>query len=490
MKKESFSGFLKDNYLIILIVILGAVLRFYGLGREGIWYDEAVSVAVSKLGFKDIIKWVFDNTAETNPPFYYMLLSLWTPLLGDSEAVSRIPSAIFGSLSIIAIYAVGRLLYNKRTGLVAALILAVSAFHLKYAQEARGYTLMVCLILVSYYSFLRLTIRRSTLYAAVYIISTALLVYTHYYGTMIILAQNIFCFTLLLKRRKIGAVSPGGWIRLQVFTGLVLLPGLIFLAVIALKIQKGFWVPDPSSEVIWQYFRIYAGSIYLLIVFLAFTLYSAASLRKGKSPKEKKSTESAAEEPASPVGLSEGEKLFMLLVWMTVPILVPYLISLVSSPILIFRYTIGASLAFYLLASKGIGNMNNRWLITAAVGLILALSGFSISGYYNSVYKHQWRELMTYIETNAVPGDIIVVSPIYESVTAEYYHKREDLKIIPLGKKFPTFENLGRRNVWFIFHASPENRATARAGLGGMYSVTEFKFHRLDLLQLRDKQYN
>ena len=180
----------------------------------------------------------------------------------------------------------------------------------------------------------------------------------------------------------------------------------------------------------------------------------------------------------------------MLLVWMAVPILVPYLISMVSSPILIFRYTIGASLAFYLLASRGIGNMNNRWLITAAVGLILALSGFTISGYYKSVYKHQWRELMTYIETNAGLDDIIVVSPIYESVSAEYYHERKDLTIIPLGKKFPSFENLGRRNVWFIFHASPENRATARAGLGGMYSVTELKFHRLDLFQLRDKQYN
>ena len=489
MKIESFSGFLKENYLIILILILGAVLRFSGLGREGIWYDEAVSVAVSKFGFKDIIKWVYDNTAETNPPFYYMILSLWTPMFGDSEAVSRIPSAIFGSLSIIAMYAVGRLLYDKRTGLVAALILAVSVFHLKYAQEARGYTLMVCLILVSYYSFLRLTVRRSTLYVVLYIISTALIVYTHYYGTMIILAQNIFCFTLLLKKRKIGAVSLGGWIKLQVYTGLALLPGIILLAVIALKIQKGFWVPEPSSEVIWQYLKIYAGSYFLLIVFLAFALYSAAGLRKGNPQKEKKAAKST-EGSASPDGLSDGEKLFMLLVWMAVPILVPYFISLVSSPILIFRYTIGASLAFYLLVSIGVGRMKNRWFIAAAVGIILVLSGFNIRGYYKSVYKHQWRELMTYIETNAGPGDIIVVSPIYESVTAEYYHKRKDLKIIPLGNKFPSFEHLGRRNIWFIFHADPSNRATAREGLGGQYSINELTFHRLDLFQLMEKQNN
>jgi len=489
MRIESFSGFLKENYLIIIIVILGAVLRFYGLGREGIWYDEAISISVSKLGFKDIIKWVFDNSAETNPPFYYMILSVWTAVFGDSEAVSRIPSAIFGSLSVIAIYAVGKLLYDKRAGLIAALILAVSFFHIKYAQEARGYTLMVCLILVSYYSFLRLTMKRSALYAALYVVSTALLVYTHYYGTMIILAQNIFCFTMLLKKRKIGEIGLSGWIKLQAVTGLVLLPGFVFLAVIALKIQKGFWVPEPSTEAIWQFFKIYAGSIYLLIVFLAFSAYSFAGLKRAKTVREKKSGKSPTE-PSPAAGLSEGEKLYMLLLWTAVPILVPYIISLVSSPILIFRYTIGSSLAFYLLVSKGITNMNDRRLIAAAAGLILILSSYSIVSYFSSPGKHQWRELMAYVESNAGLGDIIVVLPANEKVTAEYYHKRKDVRIIPLGRKFPTFENLGRRNIWFVFQAHPESRANTRAGLGGQYDITEISFNRLDLFRLSKKQNN
>jgi uncharacterized membrane protein len=487
MKKASVAGFLNENYLVILIFVLGALLRFYGLDREGIWYDEAVSVSVSKLSFEDIIKWVFDNNAETNPPFYYMVLSLWVPAFGDSEAVARIPSAVFGSLSLLAIYAVGRQLFDKKTALVAALILALSAFHLKYAQEARGYTLMVCLILVSYYSFLRLTTGKSKLYAAVYVVSTALLVYTHYYGTMIILAQNIFCFTLLLRKRKIGEIGLGGWVKLQAVTGLVLLPGLVFLAVIALKIQKGFWVPEPSTEAIWQFLIIYAGSVYLLILFLAFSLYSAAGLRKGKPAQVKKPGKTSAE-PAPAAGLSEGEKLYMLLVWMAAPILVPLIISLVSSPILIFRYTIGASLAFYLLVSRGISNMNNWRLITAAAGLIIILSFTNISAYFKTVRKHQWRELMTYVESNAGLGDVIIVSPVYEMVTAEYYNNRKDLTIVPLGNKFPAFENLGRRNIWFVFHEHPESRANSRAGLGGRYDITEMSFNRLDLFKLSRKK--
>jgi len=489
MKKWSALGFLNENYLIILIFIAGLIPRFYDLGGESVWYDEAVSIAVSKLGFADIVKWIFDNKAETNPPFYYMVLSLWVPVFGDSELVSRLPSAFFGSLSILAIYALGKLLFGKKTGLIAALILATSAFHLRYAQEARGYTLMVCFILISYYSLLQLTIKRRVLYAVAYVASTALLVYTHYYGVMFILSQNIFCFTLLLKNKRIGELGIRGWLKLQVITVLFLLPCFVLLAVIALKIQKGFWVPEPSSEVIWQFYFIYSGSIYLLIIFLALSLYSLAGISKfrGRKPAAKPAKPTSARTGSGAPALTYGEKLYMLLVWMLVPIVIPYFISLVSSPILIFRYTIGASLAFFLLASSGVGNINNKWLVSAAVGLIVILSSFNVAGYYKTVHKPQWRELMSYVELNARPGDVIVVSPVYERVSAEYYNKRQDLKIVPLVKTFPLFEGLGDGNIWFVFHAHPESRKNSREGLGRKYNINEKSYYKLDLFQLREK---
>src|SRR3990172_4556073 len=487
MKKGSVLGFLKDNYLIILIFIVGVIPRFYDLGGESVWYDEAVSITVSKLGFADIIKWVFDNPAETNPPFYYMILSFWVPVFGDSEFIARVPSAVLGSLSIFAVYAVGKLLYNKKTGLVAALILATSVFHIRYAQEARGYTLMVCLMLVSYYCLLQLTIKNRTMYAAAYVASTALLVYTHYYGVMIILAQNIFCLTLLIKYKKIGELGIGGWFKLQVITALFLLPCFVFLAVIALKIQKGFWISEPTSEDIWQYFTIYSGSIYLLILFLAFSLYSVIGLRKVKDSKRAKKSLGPASERPGALGISQGWRLYMLLLWMLVPVVVPFLISLVSSPILIFLYTIGASLAFYLLASNGIGNLNDRRLILAAAGLIIIFSYFNISAYYKTVGKHQWREVMSHIESNARTGDVIVVSPIYERITAAYYNRRKDIKIVPLVKTFPSFEGLGDGNIWFVFHAHPESRKNTREGLGRKFNINEMSYYKLDLFQLREK---
>ncbi len=490
MKKESVLGVLKENYLIILICILGVIPRFYALGKESIWYDEAVSIVASKMGFADIIAWIYKDAAEANPPFYYLLMSVWIPVFGDTEFITRVPAAVFGSFSVFAIYAVGKLLYDKKTGLIAALILAVSVFHIRYAQEVRGYTLMVFLILVSFYSFLQLSIKRRTLYEITYIASTVLLVCTHYYGVLIVLSQNIFCFTLILKNKRIGELGIGGWLKLQLISGILLLPCIFLLAVTIFRIRKGFWIAEPTSEYIWQYFEIYSGSIYLLILFLGFSLYAVYGARKVKGRKQRSKSGTFNEERPDAPGISGREKIYLLLLWLLVPVLIPFLISFVFTPILVFRYTIGASLAFYLLVSKGIGNLNNKWLILAAAGLIVILSCVKIGAYYKVVGKHQWREVMSYIESKALPGDVIIVSPIYERITARYYKKRNDIQLLPLEKKFPVFKDLGNGNIWFVFHAHPDSRANSRAGLGGRYDITEKHYYKLDLFQLREKRTN
>jgi mannosyltransferase len=489
MNKESILNFFKDEYLIILIFLLAVIVRFYNLGGESIWYDEAVSVAVSKLGFIDQIKWIISNTNEANPPFYYMVLHTWIPVFGDSEYVSRIPSAFFGSLSVLAMYLFGKLIFNKRAGIIAALILALAVFHVRYAQEARGYTLMVCLILVSYYFLIKLMDGRKTSYAVGYVVSSVLLVYTHFYGVMFILAENIFCFSLFLKNKRIGMLGLGKWFKLQVITGLFMLPSLILLVARALNIQEGWWIPEPDTEQIYEYLTIYAGSIYLLILFAAFSVYSVINIGKTRGPGNTKKPLKSPKDSPDGIGISEGGKLYMLFLILVVPILIPFLISRVSSPILIFRYTIGASLAFYLLASKGISEISNIWIVRALAALIVVFSFVSLNYYYKMPTKHQWREVMSDIEARSGYGDVIVVFPPREEVPAKYYSHRKDLKIIPLRGKFPALENLGDKNVWFVIHASPLNRERTREGLSGQYDfISEKHFVRLDLFQLRKKK--
>jgi uncharacterized membrane protein len=67
--------------------------------------------------------------------------------LGSEEWVLRLPSALVGLLSIYLLYRLGSALFDRLTGLAAALLLAVSPFHVWYSQEARMYALVGLLCL-------------------------------------------------------------------------------------------------------------------------------------------------------------------------------------------------------------------------------------------------------------------------------------------------------------------------------------------------------
>src|SRR3990167_3237912 len=114
MKLESVyvpgCSIIKNYSILLAIFLLGLVLRIHNLGGESIWFDEAVSVAASKLGFLEQIRWSLASS-DNNPPLYYAFLSVWVLLFGDSEFAVRLPSAIFGSFSILLIYIVGALLF-------------------------------------------------------------------------------------------------------------------------------------------------------------------------------------------------------------------------------------------------------------------------------------------------------------------------------------------------------------------------------------------
>jgi len=187
--------FIKDNYLIILIFALGLVLRIYDLSAESLWYDESFSATISKKGVMELIKSVLSNGEESNPPLYYILLHFWVLVFGDSEFSLRFPSVVFGSVSIIAIYALGKLLFNKRVGIIAALVITVSVFHIQYSQEARAYSMMALLSIISFYSLIKLTGRRSIFYSALYPDTDdihALLRSFHHYSPKYLLSHAIF----------------------------------------------------------------------------------------------------------------------------------------------------------------------------------------------------------------------------------------------------------------------------------------------------------
>lgn len=479
----------KKYYLLILVFIVGLCLRLYDLGTESIWYDESISIAVAKLGLIQQYKWSFLQN-DNNPLFYYEFLHFWIKIFGDSEFASRLPSALFGAFSVIMIFFVGKSLYNRNVGIVAALLLAVSDFHIKYSQEARSYSLLALLALLSIYFFLKLIRSGNRWYLIGYVISSLLMIYTHYYGFFILAAQNIFFFAYYLRNKRLGEITLKKWIKLLVLLGVLYLPGFFLFLKHTVAIQGGFWLPPPNLMGLIKTFILYSGSITLCVILVLFSLFAVFGYGRieDKLTRDKKSE--PAEDNSDELNLSNNSRIYILLLWLFVPILLPYLISLISTPVLLFRYTIAASMAFYLLAARGIEMTGKKLIMLVSVLIILVLSSFSLHTYYNNVDKYQWREAVGYIEEKASTGDYIAVFPLFEIESANYYKKRDDIFLYKLDEEFLLVSDIGNKNLWFVLadHARTDREAFEETLEKKYELLDQKKYKSLNLYQYRKKK--
>ena len=130
----------RSIYVVSAIVLLGAALRFYAIGDKSVWLDEAYSIWLADQPTMEMWRWLV--RIDHHPPLYYSLLHVWQMYFGDAQGTVRMLSAMCGTLAIPLLYSTGRTLFDDSTGILAALILALSPFHVRFAQEVRMYALL------------------------------------------------------------------------------------------------------------------------------------------------------------------------------------------------------------------------------------------------------------------------------------------------------------------------------------------------------------
>jgi len=482
---SSLRSLLKNDYLILLIVVLGLVLRIYDLGGESLWLDEFYSVNIAKLGLTDMLRELrFEN--ESNPPLHFILLHYFIALFGDSEFAVRLPSALFGTFSILMIYMIGKRLFNRETGLIAALILAVSVFQVNFSQEARGYNLMMFLGLFSLYSFLRIIDSRHRGYSITYILSSALLMYTHYYGVFVVAAENIYFFSLLLLSCKTGELTLKRWLQFQFVLLVLFLPEVVYMKD-ASALQKGFWLTVPGLSVLSDTFSTYSGPqtlfvLYTVFAVLALFIIVSSAFNNGLA---NRLYSSGYLQPAK----FKIMNAYFLLVLLVSVIVIPYVISTIFIPIYYVRYTMVASAAFYLLAALGIDFIRSTKLKLLLVGLIIVVSGYALTRYYVNDWKPGWRNVISDIDENAAAGDVVAIYPFFETGNTEYYSKRDDLDVRRLFELSELDFNLNGGRLWLIVTEreypsfdSYEDVLTERYEI-----VTDRQYSQLRLYELKDK---
>ncbi len=217
------------------LLLVGLALRVYRLPAQSLWYDEGVTWYLTRMPLPQLTVWTAN---DIQPPLYYYLLWPWVRAAGSSEYSLRFPSVVFGVLMLPLLWVVARRLFGRPVAWLALLLGVVSPLNVYYAQEARMYTLLTLLGLLSSYLLWRLldvhcgagarvSGSRSTgllkgqpdetgdrasssarskrdprlRLAVAYVLATAAMLYAHYFAVFLLAAHAVYAVYRLLLHR-------------------------------------------------------------------------------------------------------------------------------------------------------------------------------------------------------------------------------------------------------------------------------------------------
>ncbi len=182
--------------LLVLILVLGWALRTHDLETRSLWADEGWTLLLSEgPGLDDVARTM---AADQHPPLFFMAFRVWRGAAGETAFAARYFSVLISMLGVAAAYQLGRELFGPLAGVLAALLLALADNHIDLAQEARHYSLLATLGVVSSLYYARWWRQPTRANRAGYVLASIALLYTHYLGGMILIAQLIHM--LLLAR--------------------------------------------------------------------------------------------------------------------------------------------------------------------------------------------------------------------------------------------------------------------------------------------------
>jgi mannosyltransferase len=401
--------------VLLAIMLLGGALRFYGLSVQSLWADELASWDFSE---RDTLSQVFQGVrSDVHPPLYFLILHFTQWIFGDSEWALRLPSAFAGWLCIPAIYALGRRIYSEREGLIAALLLAVLWAPIYYSQEARPYSMLILLsILTSYFWWdvmLSLRYRRGlpAREAAWYVVCAVLCAYLHYFGLLLVALQGVALMALAHRtfRKAMLMYVP------VAIAYLPWLPGMIYQ--FQYSKQNAAWIGEPTLSALPDFFQFLFGRSGLLSL-AAWTLLSILLIRGWDDlrPRRKGS------------GIPPGA---LLAAWALAPFVVAYAVSQSSVQLLTEKNLLISLPAVYLLLARSItrtfwGRAAAIFQGTAAFGLAAACLAYLLFSmdYYTSPTKEQIREAASYVLNHEGPDTLVIRCDVDDRL--DYYLQSEE----------------------------------------------------------------
>lgn len=387
----------RGEALLLAGVVLAAAALRIATADYGLWFDELASLAFARQPLDHL--WSGWMVRETNPPLYYTLLKGWIAIVGEGDRAIRLLSILFGLIGIGAAAVLARRLGGPAAGVIAAVLLALSASHVELSQEARGYGLAQSMVLIAALGMARYLERRRVGDLLLYGVAATVALYCHTTLALFVLLANL-AMSWLLRRDRPALLR---WIGINAVVGLV----WAWWASITLRQLAGgqgsiAWIERPDLAAGWRIIgRAYAFPVAPdggVGTSLALTLLLGAILWLAWRDRRPAITMLAA--------LALGAPVLLFMISQRVPILLPRTLSW------------AAGIATVLLA-VAIAEIRSRPLAVALVGLLLALEAITLTRWLPVRQKESWREAVAAVaQSNPAPmllvqGDAMAVAALH-----------------------------------------------------------------------------
>lgn len=423
LEKKALSK--KVFFSLLLIFVLAIILRLIGLGSEYLWLDEAISMQVIDT---DLGKMIREFMKDARPPFYYLLLHFYYGINPEPTIdYFRFLSVIFSLFTLGAIFYYGKRFLNEQISLLAVLIASFSAFQIYYAQEARPYSLIGLLSMVSSLALMFMLFSPVKRWLWVYAVVNFLALLTHYHFFFFLFAHLGFVSYLAISQKKIRLILNWLFSFLISLTGFFLILSNCFMLVGSAALR---WLNKPTFVDFLSLFSLpilFQPSTPKIILFLSLMLllFLAGLLFFFLLTQWRF------------LSRSFRDGIILQIFVFVIPPVICFFISISLNPYFFYRYFLYLLPAFSILSAVAIFSLKKSLIRFLLIFVLIAPNLYSIIAEIKKQTKDKWQLAFDVIAPHLTEDSIVLCShyPIYSALVKytklklPYYNYREFLSI-------------------------------------------------------------
>ncbi|HHU37427.1 MAG TPA: hypothetical protein GXZ47_09420 [Treponema sp.] len=269
--------------ILIVLTSISFLIRINKISQMNIFSDELYAVITADPNKS----FLFTFTDAGNPPFYYILLRIWSSIWGWTEVSGKVLSVLIGSLSVLSIWYLIRNLLGKTPALIAAAFMTVSSYAVGWSHVIRTYALLLLLTPLVITFFLKYLREKKFRHLMLYTIASIILVNSHYYGVFVVLANAILSLLFQIQSRSFSFRKNIGFLLANIVIALSLAPFLLYMGIQEGLMNSAYNDMDvPSSKLLRVVFFTYKIIAYIggffssnIIMFIVFCIIIVFLLR-------------------------------------------------------------------------------------------------------------------------------------------------------------------------------------------------------------------